>query len=224
MASGGIVPLFNILSGAVALLVSYYAYKNNRLIGSPLLKYISIGFLLLGLGLILEAGTETIGGLSLVDAIGLRELGVLEFLISTALQLIAYAIFAWGYGLSAIRKNEGAQSPIPAAIAPALLAVLPRRLIDFVMLILGIFLASQVGIIALLFFIVYQGLMVFSRTKSNLSLMVLFGFTLIFIGHLLLFFSAIYLSAVVLLIGDTIQFCGFLSLLFFLFWSGRVVR
>jgi len=33
-----IISVLNVLSGAVALLISYYAYKNNRLVGSILLR------------------------------------------------------------------------------------------------------------------------------------------------------------------------------------------
>jgi hypothetical protein len=221
--TSSVILLFDVLSGAVALLISYYAYKNNKLIGNSLLRYISAGFLLLGIGLFLEAGTQAIMGLTVVDAARLRGVSLLEFLVSTALQLVAYAVFAWGYGLSSLRRNELPTGAAPAAAIPAVFAALPRKLIDYVF-VLSIFLASQFGIILLLLFIVYHGTRIFSKTRSNLALMVLFGFTLIFVAHALLFASAIYLSSGLLLVGDTIQFCGFLSLLFFLFWSARVVK
>jgi hypothetical protein len=78
--------------------------------------------------------------------------------------------------------------------------------------------------VVLLFLIVFQGVRVFSHTHSNLSLMVLFGFALIFVGHVIMLVAALTLGATINLVGNTIEFCGFVSLLFFLYWSGRVVR
>ena len=48
----------NILSAIVALLTSYYAYRFNRLVDNSVLRAISVGFMLLGIGLIADAGTS----------------------------------------------------------------------------------------------------------------------------------------------------------------------
>lgn len=225
MPNESVLPLLNVASGAVALLISYYAYRNNKLVGNALLRYISIGFLLLGIGLFLEAGAQAVSRLTLVDAVHLRGVALVEFLISTAFQLIAYAVFAWGYGLSSIRMSDqqSQQEGTAAGAIPLVLATLPRT-VGLVVFTLAVFLASQLGIILLLLFIVYHGSRIFSKTKSNVALMVLFGFSLIFIAHILLFSAAIFLSSILLLMGYTIQFCGFVALLFFLFWSARVVK
>ena len=81
----------------------------------------------------------------------------------------------------------------------------------------------SIAIVVLLFLIVYHGLRVFSHTKSNLSLMVLFGFALIFVAHIITLTAALTAGANLNLVGSTIEFCGFVSLLFFLYWSARVV-
>jgi hypothetical protein len=217
-----IISVLNVLSGAVALLISYYAYKNNRLVGSILLRYISVGFLLLGIGLFLQAGTENIVAATAIDELRVRGVQLVAFLVYTALQLIAYGVFAWGYGLSFLSRATSKSAAVPAVLATT--ATVTKRLLDAIVFVLAIYLASQAAIVVLLFLIVFQGVRVFSHTHSNLSLMVLFGFALIFMGHVLMLTSALDLSGTIYLVGNTIEFCGFVSLLFFLFWSGRVVQ
>jgi hypothetical protein len=217
-----IISVLNVLSGAVALLISYYAYKNNRLVGSILLRYISVGFLLLGLSLFLQAGTENIVSATAIDVLKVRGVQLVAFLVYTALQLIAYGVFAWGYGLSFFSRGTSKSAAVPAVLATP--TATSSRILDVIVFVLAIYLASQAAIVVLLFLIVFQGVRVFSHTHSNLSLMVLFGFALIFMGHLLMLTSLLDLSGTIYLVGNTIEFCGFVSLLFFLFWSGRVVQ
>jgi hypothetical protein len=220
-----IIAVLNLLSGLVALLISYYAYKNNRLVGSILLKYISVGFLLLGIGLLMQAGTENIIHVTAIQALKVRGIELVAFLVYTALQLLAYGVFAWGYGLSAFSRAKAptTTAALPAALATAA-ASITRKLLDLIVLILAVYVASQAGIVILLLVIVFQGFRVFSQSHSNLALMVLFGFVLIFIGHLLMLGAELALSSTVFLVGNTIEFCGFVALLFFLIWSGRVVK
>ena len=215
-----IISVLNFLSGAVSFMISYFAYKNNRVIGNVLLKYISIGLLLLGVGLILQAVTESVLGTTAVEALKVRGVDLTAFLVYTALQLIAYAVIARGYGLSAYRSPQGVAASMPSFLLAS--ATVTRRLLEYIVLVLAVYIASQAGIVILLLIIVLQGVSVFSHTRSNLALMVLFGFALIFIGHLLMLGAALALASGVFLVGNTIEFCGFVSLLFFLIWSGRV--
>lgn len=220
MASIAIIALLNFVSGIVALLISYYAYKNNRLVGSILLRYISWGFLLLGVGLILQAGTESVVGATAYEAVRLRGLRSLSFLVYTSLEVIAYAVFAWGYGLSAFVRK---QAPSGAAV-PVVLATAASRLAAALLLGLAIYVGSQVIVLVLLLLIVIHGVRVFTHSRSNLALMVLFGFSLIFLGHVLMITSVLGSMGAVFLVGNTIEFLGFFSLLIFLIWSGRVVK
>lgn len=220
MANVAIIALLSLLSGVVAFLISYYSYKNNRLVGSILLRYISVGFLILGVSLVLQAGTERVVGLTPVEAFRTRGLEFLAFLLYNALQLIAYGIFAWGYGLSAFVRK---QAPAGAAV-PSLILSSPGKYLASALLTLAIYVASQIGVVVLLMIIVAQGVRVFSHSRSNLALMVLFGFALIFGGHLLMLAGVLASGGVVFLIGTVVEFCGFLGLLFFLVWSGRVVK
>lgn len=221
MPTATIISVLNVLSGAVALLISYYAYKNNRLVGSILLRYISFGFLLLGVGLFLQAGTETIVRATAIDALRVRGVELVAFLIYTALQLLAYGLFAWGYGLSFFSRATAKAGAIPGVLVGT--NAVTKKLLEYIVLVLAIYIASQAAIVVLLFLIVYHGVRIFAHTKSNLSLMVLFGFALIFFAHVLMLTAAIAVDNNVFLVGNTVEVCGFVSLLFFLIWSGRGV-
>jgi hypothetical protein len=221
MPNAEIIAFLNLLSAVVALLISYYAYKNNKLVDSILLRYISVGFLLLGISLLMQAGTERLGELTPVDAVRVKGIELYAFLAYTAIQLLAYGVFAWGYGLSAFANSR---APKVAAASPLVSALATTHVIAYAVFILAVYISSQVGVIVLLLLIVIQGVRVFSSTKSNLALIVLFGFILIFAGHLLMLGGVLGAQGAVYLAGNSIEFCGFLSLLFFLFWSGRTVR
>jgi hypothetical protein len=123
-----IISGLNILSGAVALLISYYAYKNNRLVDSILLRYISAGFLLLGVSLFLQAGTENLVNVTAIEALRTRGLELVAFLLYTGLQLVAYGVFAWGYGLSFFSRSTSKSTAIPAILATTTSTVTRRLL------------------------------------------------------------------------------------------------
>ena len=222
MSDAGAVSLLNLLSGVVALLISYYAYRNNKLVDSIPLRYISAGFLLLGVSLFLQAGTENLASTTAIEALRVRGVELVAFLLYTALQLIAYGVFAWGYALSFLSRTSSSAGSIPAVIATA--STVTRKTLEGIVLVLAIYLASQAAIVVLLSLIVFHAARVFSRTQSNLALMVLFGFALILAAHVIMLAAALTLAGTAYLVGNTIEFCGFVSLLFFLFWSGRVVR
>ncbi len=220
MANTELIAVLNVISGAVALLISYYAYRANRLVGSILLRYISIGFLILGMSLILQAGTERLVGAIPIDVARERGIKLVAIITYTALEVVAYGLFAWGYGLSAFaRKQTPAGAPVPALAGTG-----AGRLLASAVLVLTIYVASQVAVIFLLLLIVIQGVRVFTHSKSNLALIVLFGFTLIFAGHLLMLTGVLGSLSGVFLVGNSIEFCGFLALLIFLVWSGRSVK
>ena len=221
MPTATIISVLNVLSGAVALLISYYAYKNNRLVGSILLRYISIGFLLLGFSLFLQAGTANVVAATALDALKVRGEELVAFIVYTALQLIDYAVFAWGYGLSFFSRATSKSPAIPSVLAGT--TTLAKKLLETSVFVAAVYLVSQAAIVVLLFLIVYHGVRVFSHTHSNLSLMVLFGFALILVAHIVTLTAALTVGANLNLVGNTIEFCGFVSLLFFLYWSARVV-
>jgi len=205
--------VLDLLSAAVAFVTSYYAYRTDRLADSPLLKAIAFGFMLLGVGLLTEAGTSVALGQTLAEAHISKLLGVIATVAYLSTQMVAYAVFAAGYGLLAFGRSK-------AAMVPAV-AVVGARIIDFA----GLYrfaVLSYFVVLVLLAYIVFQGVLIHSKARSRFSLLVLLAFTLVMASHAILLASVIALSGGLFLIGASVQFFGFLSLLVFLLRSGRV--
>lgn len=210
--------ILNLLSATVALTVSYYAYKTNRLVDSQLLRFVSVGFLLLGVGLATEGLTQALVGFTPVEVARFAGLEELVFLIYVIFQLIAYVTFTWGYAMGAFGRARQLESA--AIVLPALTSARILRLVVFS---LRIYVLAQLVIVVLMLFVIVQGFFVYSRNRSVLALAVLSGFILILVAHVLLFISVIYLSTSLYLLGTFVQFMGFLALLFFLYRSSHVV-
>ncbi len=103
VSSQVLIFVFNLLSGIVALLVSYYAFRFNRLVENSVLRYVSLGFALLGVGLVAEAGISVFIGVNLVELFVVRRIGVLANAAFLVLQLLAYLVFALGYAVGAFQ-------------------------------------------------------------------------------------------------------------------------
>ena len=211
MASGAFVTFsLNILSALVALLTSYYAYKANRLVSSAVLWGISIGFMLLGLGLVVDAGTSLISGRTLVEITGRtagesfseRVVTLFASVTYLTLQMVAYLIMAYRYARSAYGRQLSMAAPA-AAVGSTLVSLYTFAILSYFVTLI------------LLAFIVFQGLLLRSGNAGKLSAMVLLAFALVFVAHCVLLVSVLVLGPGLFLIGTSIQFLGFLSLLVF---------
>jgi hypothetical protein len=211
-----VVFLLNVLNAVVALLTSYYSYKFNRLARNPLLTSISAGFMLLGIGLAFEAFTSVFTGKTVIENIAIRTLVGYSIIVYLLLQLIAYILIAVGYGLSAYSsvKSNAVTSVILALQMPARI----RPQAEIYLFTLSVYFFT----ILALAFILFQGLLVHSRSRDRFSLLVLLAFALIFVAHVILLISVIQVSQSLLLLGDVVQFGGFVSLLVFIIRSGSV--
>ncbi len=206
MASGALLTFcLNLLSALVALLTSYYAYRANRLISNPVLRAISIGFMLLGIGLAVDAGTSLVTGRTLVESFIDRVLTLLAAFTYLTLQMVAYLVIAVGYSRSAYGNQKAAVPVILAGSAAVGLY--------------GYSLLSYFVAFVLLAIIVFQGVLVRSEGGGRLSGTVLLGFLLIFAAHFILLAAVYLLGTSLFLIGTAVQFLGFLSLLVFVIRS-----
>jgi hypothetical protein len=205
MATGALISFsLNILCAIVALLTSYYAYKINRLVANQVLGAVSLGFMLLGIGLAVDAGTSVFSGKTLVESFSERILVLFASFTYLTVQMVAYLIIAIGYA----RAAYGGQTK---AIAPAVLAGAGAAAV-------GLYrfsLLSYFVVLILLAFVVFQVLLLRAGQKNKFSTMVLLAFVLILAAHLVLLASVLVLGAGLFLIGTGIQFVGFLSLLIF---------
>ncbi|MEM3185721.1 MAG: hypothetical protein QXQ39_03440 [Conexivisphaerales archaeon] len=209
--------ILDILSGAVALLVSYTAFKYNRLIESDVLKFVSFGFMMLGIGLLLEGSLLSLLAFNVGRIAEDLRLVYISSLLYLVLQVFAYSSFALGYSRGAYSRREG----ITTAVFALFLIARPVRQYYFL---LGTYVndITQLIVIVLLSFVVFQGFLMHGRTKSKFSLLVLAGFVLILIAHLVMLGSSIVMSGFIFVLANFVQFAGFLSLLLFLIRSGHI--
>ena len=207
-AGAAITFSLNILSALVALLTSYYAYRANRLVGNAVLGAISIGFMLLGVGLAVDAGTSLLTGRLLVEMPGDRALDLLASFAYLTVQMVAYLVIALGYGRAAYGNAA-------KAMAPAVFVGWAADLHGFSIL-------SYFVVLILLAFVVFQGFLLRAGRKGGMSAMVLLAFGLILFAHLVLLASVLTAGTGLFLAGTGIQFLGFLSLLTFVVRSDVV--
>lgn len=202
MPAGALITFsLDILSAVVALLTSYYALRFNRLVGNSVLAAISIGFMLLGIGLVVDASTSLLTGRVLVEFPADRAIVLLASFTYLTIQMVAYLIIALGYGRAVF-------GGVAAAAAPAILVGWAANLYDFSIL-------SYFVALILLAFVVFQGFLLGSGRRSRMSTIVLLGFGLMFVAHAILLLSVLTLGTFLFLVGTGVQFLGFVSLLVF---------
>ncbi|HUK80366.1 MAG TPA: hypothetical protein VLU91_06860, partial [Nitrososphaerales archaeon] len=207
----------DIISAAVAFPISYFSFKFNRLVGSPALKAISIGFALLGTGLLVEGLTTFITDATVVNGLLAKSLVADAGLLFLALQLLAYFIFAWGYAIEIFGSSKAPFDKLtePGTLLPVgILASTFGAYYDITLL-------AYLLMVALLAFIVFEAVLVFSRSRRKSALLVLLGFGVIFGSHVLMLDSVAALTQVTFYEGTFGQFIGFAMLLWFLVRSGR---
>lgn len=216
-----IVVAFDLFSGIIALLVSYYAFQARRLIDSSVLSAISFGFMLLGAALLVEGVTTISLGLTAASASRLRTFELLENLAYLVLQVAALLVIAIGYA----EATFGARNLLAeAASGFAVYATKAKaaKLVGLALLLYYLFLGLEFVILLILVFIMFEGFLIYSRGRDNSSLLVLLGFALIFVGHVVVLHSILAISGTEYLVAAAVQFLGFLSLLAFVIRSGRI--
>ncbi len=204
----------NLISGLVALAVSYYAFRYRRVTGSSFLRLLSVGFMLLGVGLLVQ------GSIYLLAEFNIGRFADREALVYGAtgvylvLQSAAYLLIGTGY---TIRVQRGGPSGV-AGTAAAILVVKATPLL-FGTLVLDI---GELVILVLVSFVVFQGAMAYSELKNRLALFVLLGFALIALSHLGELLASLLSSGDLYLVGGAANLAGFCLLLLFVIRSGRV--
>lgn len=214
-----IVAAFDLVSGIIALLVSYYAFRARRFIRSGVLSALSFGFMLLGAALLVEVVTNLSLGLTAADASRLRTFDLLENLAYLVLQLVAFMTIAVSYARTAY--GDGGLS-MGALAALAVANTRPARLVGLALVLYYLFLGLEFAVLLALIFIIFQGFLVYTRSRESSSLLVMLAFALMFVGHAVVLRSILDISSVEYLLAAAIQFLGFLSLLAFVVRSGRV--
>jgi len=217
-----LVVAFDLLSGVIALLVSFYAFQARRWIESSVLSAISFGFMLLGAALLVEVVTTLSLGITAAEASGLRTFELLENLAYLILQVVAFVVIAVGYVRTTNRRDLPAAAPSGVVAYAVGAAARPARLVGLALVLFYLFLGLEFVILLVLIFIMFQGFLIYSKNRDNSSLLVLLGFALIFVAHVVVLRSILDISGSEYLVAAAVQFLGFLSLLTFVIRSGRV--
>lgn len=214
--------LLEFASGIVALSVSFTAFKYTRLVENDILRFVSFGFMLLGVGLVAEGSLLLLLSFNLGRIAEDLSLVYVASVIYLVLQAVAYFSFAFGYARAAYgkQKQEGMVSSVASLLFPVM--ALPRLPREYLLLGTHINAALQLFILILLAFVIFQGSLIYTKTKNRFSLLVLAGFAFIFSAHAIILASSLILSAQLYVVGSAVQFGGFVSLLVFLLQSGRV--
>ncbi len=194
------------VSAVISFAIGYYAYKSYRMSSARRLFLLHLGFVILGVALLLRFVTFSfLIALRLsepyVQAIrGIVSLGGLVF---TSLQLIAYALFSASYTsqTESVVENE------------KMLAVLP----GFYLIFFNPFL--ELISLAIIGYVVARALILFLYKSSGNSLLVLLGFTCFFTSHLFFLFATV--DEILVFLGQMIQLFGFI---FFLIMLTRVTK
>jgi hypothetical protein len=215
---------FYAMSGIVALLVSYYAFHYNRPLENETLKFISLGFTMLGVGLLVQASVQSLVVFGVGDIITTRILGIGTTALYDFLQTGAYFVLALGYVRAAFSPTSPDSSGLPSTTAMAVFLSTSgvTRLRQLFELTRQITIISDVLAVMLLSMVVFQGTLTYGRTRNKLALFVLLSFGLILASRAVGIGSGIGNSVFWFLVATAIQFAGFLSLLIFILWRGRI--
>lgn len=202
--------VLDLVSGVVALFVSYYAYRYNRLLSSTALLFLSFGFMLLGLGLLSEASVH------LFSAVYTRQLRLFveASAVYLVMQVAAYLVIALGYAYEAYRK-----AALSAPSAASLLLIVRRP--PVLLLPYRLSVSTELLSVIILAIVAYQATLIYTANRNGLAGMVLSGFLLIMLGQTIILGGVLTLSTIGFELGELIRFLGFLALLVFLLRSGR---
>lgn len=195
--------VFELISGIIALIVTYYATKAYNLTGQKRLSDLSTGFLVLSAGMI-----------------G-RVIGTWYFLIHYGVDFEAggliFSIVTLAYGFSRIMAY------VLFVIATRPPRKNPQEVAGVSMLLMATFLVDpslEVIAILVLIVVVLQAIVNYMSTRSRFARYVLVGFFLLLLSHILM--AQVATNPGSYLLSQAAQLLGFLSLLVMLFKAGRV--
>ena len=207
--------VLNLLGGLVALAVSYYAFRYGRVAGSSFLKILSLGFMMLGVGLLAQASAFIFFDL---DAGRIADRGVFVYsatIVYLALQAVAYLMITVSYarrvhGGKGVAAEAAGVGVLQIASTPSSLLLLGTHVFEF----------GELILVVLIALIVFQGLLIYAENRNRLALTVLGAFSLLLAAHIAKLSASLLSSGIIYLVGDLVQLAGFGLLLLFVLRSG----
>jgi hypothetical protein len=196
--------LFEMISGIIALIVTYYATKAYRLTGQKKLSDLSTGFLVLSAGMFgrvigtwfffVQSGNE--GGNLIISIVTIAY---------GASRIMAYILFVISTRPTHTHSTQEPQNGV--GISMALLATL---LVDP---------SLEVIAILVLVVVVLQSILNYMATRSKFARYVLIGFFLLLLSHI--WMANATTTPGLYLLSQGAQLLGFLALLVMLIQAGR---
>ncbi|HID16791.1 TPA: hypothetical protein EYP26_00695 [Candidatus Bathyarchaeota archaeon] len=179
-----------VADGIIALAIGYFAFKGFRAVKERVFLYIHFSFTLLGVGFLAHGLTTGVASARPVRfAIPLLNFGYLVYFIA---ELIAYSLLISAY----LQQTKSLASSLSSSALPFLIAYNP---------------VSEVVIFCLTAFITAQCAVNYSVKRKGAPLLVLIGFALITLSHVL--FPLAGAVKALFLAAHTLQLIGFVLLL-----------
>jgi len=196
--------LFEVISGIIALLITYYATKAYKLTGQKRLSDLSTGFLVLSTGMF----GRVIGTLYFIQ-LGESNQSLILAIVTIAYgmsRIMAYILFA-----ISTRPTHYHQEQEQYDVNGIGLMLLATFLVDP---------SLEVIAILVLVVVVLQAILNYMSTRSKFARYVLIGFFLLLLSHIWMV-QVTATSAGYYLLSQAAQLLGFLSLLVMLIKAGR---
>lgn len=197
--------VFEVISGIIALMVTYYATKAFRLTGQKKLSDLSTGFLVLSVGMF----GRVVGTWYFIQ-LGEEGHGLILSIVTIAYgasRIMAYILFA----ISTRPKHAYVEQE-------------PQNGIGISMALLATFLVDpnlEIVAILVLVIVVLQAVLNYMSTRSKFARYVLIGFFLLLLSHILMVQVTSTANGGFYLLSQGAQLLGFLSLLVMLIKAGR---
>ncbi len=215
----------DVMSGIVALLVSSYAYRYNKLLANSTLKFIGVGFIMLGVGLLIEAWAYSFVVFGVGDLSTDRAFAIITSAMYELLQMGAFFVLALGYIRSAFPSQKFSSldaSALSALVIPIVTTTGPGRLRDMLHFARLIWEVAEILSIVFLAIVIVVGFLGYSETRHRFSLLVILSFILILAAQAFDLWTVISISVRLDVVSSVVQFAGFLMLLVFIIWRGRI--
>jgi hypothetical protein len=197
--------LFEVISGIIALMVTYYATKAYRLTGQKKLSDLSTGFLVLSVGMF-----GRVIGTWYFFQLGEEGTGLIFSIVTIAYgasRIMAYILFVISTRPTHTHVEQESQNM--NGIGMMLLATF---LVDP---------SLEIIAILVLVVVVLQTILNYMSTRSKFALYVLIGFFLLLLSHIWMVQVTSTASGTLYLLSQVAQLLGFLSLLVMLIQAGR---
>ena len=195
--------LFEVISGIIALMVTYYATKAFRLTGQKKLSDLSTGFLVLSFGMF-----GRVIGTWYFFQLGEEGTGLIFSIVTIAYgmsRIMAYILF-----VISTRPTHTHTEQEPQSMNGISMMLLATFLVDP---------SLEIISILVLIIVVLQAILNYMSTRSKFALYVLIGFFLLLLSHI--WMAGVIANPGLYLLSQGAQLLGFLSLLVMLIQAGR---